>query len=164
VDAPPCATGLDGRSWSHARTPWIVVGLLVARPRPPPRRLLCRRARRRRHRGQLGGFVADHRTPAEQVSPGDTVIRAPAPTAASTPGQRHRRRRSLPRRGRRDHQPRPGDPDGINISSSWIEIRAYVPTSAAPASAPRVRRSDLRRNRIDAVGTWGIFTGFCDDL
>jgi hypothetical protein len=61
----------------------------------------------------------------------------------------------------------PETPDGINIeSASWVEIEGFTVRGATRAG---IRAADcsaitIRRNRIDAVGVWGIFSGFCDDL
>ncbi len=61
----------------------------------------------------------------------------------------------------------PETPDGINVEdAAWIELEGFTITNVSRSG---IRAADcgavtLRRNRIDAVGTWGIFTGFCDDL
>jgi hypothetical protein len=61
----------------------------------------------------------------------------------------------------------PETPDGVNIEdSSWVEIEGFTITNVSRAGirAAECGAVTIRRNRIDAVGTWGIFTGFCDDL
>ena len=61
----------------------------------------------------------------------------------------------------------PETPDGINIeNASWVEIEGFTITNVSRAGirAAECGAVTIRRNRVDAVGTWGIFTGFCDDL
>lgn len=61
----------------------------------------------------------------------------------------------------------PETPDGINIeNSSWVDIEGFTITNVSRAGirAAECGAVTIRRNRVDAVGTWGIFTGFCDDL
>jgi hypothetical protein len=61
----------------------------------------------------------------------------------------------------------PSTPDGINIEgASWIVIEGFEVTGRSRAGIRAVlcQHVTLRGNRCAANGTWGIFTGFCDDL
>jgi len=107
---------------------------------------------------------------AEQVGPGDTVI-ARAGTYRGfdlrASGTAEAPIRFLGEDGAIINLDNPETPDGINIEdSSWIDIEGFTITNVSRAGirAAECGAVTLRRNRIDAVGTWGIFTGFCDDL
>ena len=62
--------------------------------------------------------------------------------------------------------------DGINLeTASYVVIEGFTVTNATRAGIRVVGDvSDvaefvtIRSNRVDRNGTWGIFTGFCDDL
>lgn len=61
----------------------------------------------------------------------------------------------------------PETPDGINVEGvSWVEIEGFTVrgSSRAGIRAAECGAVTIRRNRVDAIGNWGIFTGFCDDL
>jgi hypothetical protein len=61
----------------------------------------------------------------------------------------------------------PETPDGINVEGvSWVEIEGFTVRGSTRAG---IRAADcaavtIKRNRVDSVGVWGIFSGFCDDL
>jgi len=58
-------------------------------------------------------------------------------------------------------------PDGINVEeASWVEIEGFTVTGVERAGirAAECAAVTIRRNRIDRPGTWGVLTGFCDDL
>jgi len=57
--------------------------------------------------------------------------------------------------------------DGINVEGGhWIVIEGFTVTGRTRAGIRAVLCSHvtIRDNVCDANGTWGIFTGFCDDL
>ena len=123
--------------------------------------------------GGDGGTSAPWKTlqhAADRVGPGDTVL----VRAGNHRGFDLRRSgtaqapiRFIGEDGAVIHLDNPETPDGINIEgSSWIEIEGFTVRSSTRAG---IRAADcgavtIRRNRVDAVGVWGIFTGFCDDL
>lgn len=58
-------------------------------------------------------------------------------------------------------------PDGVNVEGvSWVVIEGFE-SSAMPRAGFRAATCShvtFRGNRADQNGSWGIFTGFCDDL
>ena len=123
--------------------------------------------------GAAGTEAAPWRTlqhAAERVGAGDTVI-ARAGTYRGfdlrASGTEEAPLRFLGEDGAIINLDNPETPDGINIeNASWVEIEGFTITNVSRAGirAAECGAVTLRRNRIDAVGTWGIFTGFCDDL
>jgi hypothetical protein len=107
---------------------------------------------------------------ADQVGPGDTVM----VRAGSHRGFDLRRSgtaeapiRFVAEDGAVINLDNPETPDGINLEGvSWIEIEGFTITNVTRAGirAAECGAITIRRNRIDAIGTWGVFTGFCDDL
>jgi hypothetical protein len=61
----------------------------------------------------------------------------------------------------------PSTPDGFNIEgASWIVIEGFEINGRGRAGIRAVLcdHVTIRNNSCDSNGTWGIFTGFCDDL
>jgi parallel beta-helix repeat protein len=58
-------------------------------------------------------------------------------------------------------------PDGFNLEgASWVTVQGFTINgrSRAGIRAVTCAHVTLRNNHADGNGTWGIFTGFCDDL
>lgn len=58
-------------------------------------------------------------------------------------------------------------PDGINLEgASWVVIEGFEVNGRSRAGIRAVlcEHVTVRGNSCDSNGTWGIFTGFCDDL
>ncbi len=61
----------------------------------------------------------------------------------------------------------PSTPDGFNIEgASWIVIEGFTVNGRSRAGIRAVLcdHVTIRNNSCDSNGTWGIFTGFCNDL
>lgn len=61
----------------------------------------------------------------------------------------------------------PSTPDGFNIEgASWIVIEGFTVNGRGRAGIRAVLcdHVTIRNNTCDSNDTWGIFTGFCDDL
>ena len=107
---------------------------------------------------------------AERVAPGDTVmVRAGTYRGFDLriSGTQEAPIRFVAEGGAIINLDNPETPDGINLENvSWIEVEGFTVTNVSRSGirAAECGAVTRRRNRIDAVGTWGIFTGFCDDL
>jgi len=61
----------------------------------------------------------------------------------------------------------PVTPDGINLEgASYMTVKGFTVNGRTRAGIRAVTcdHVTIRDNRLDRNGTWGIFTGFCDDL
>jgi hypothetical protein len=105
---------------------------------------------------------------ASQVEPGATVLVRPGRYRGmhlSTSGEPDRPIRFLAEPGALIESP--AFPDGINLEgASHVEIRGFRVTGAPRAGirAVNCEHVTIRDNVLDRNGTWGILTGFCDDL
>jgi hypothetical protein len=61
----------------------------------------------------------------------------------------------------------PDTPDGINLEgASYMTVKGFTVNGRTRAGIRAVtcNHVTIRDNRVDRNGSWGIFTGFCDDL
>jgi hypothetical protein len=123
-----------------------------------------------RARGGAGDPWRTLQHAADQVGPGDTVIVRPGTYRGFDfrgSGSEDAPVRFVGEPGAIISLANPQTPDGINLeNASWVEIEGFTISNVSRAGirAAECGAVTIRRNRIDAVGTWGIFTGFCDDL
>lgn len=109
---------------------------------------------------------------ADQVVAGDTVLVASGDYAGfqlSTSGTEGApiTFRSADGEAPRITADNPSTPDGLNLEgASWIVIEGFEVDGRSRAGIRAVlcEHVTIRGNSCDSNGTWGIFTGFCDDL
>jgi parallel beta-helix repeat protein len=109
---------------------------------------------------------------ASQVGPGDSVwvqsgsYAGMQVTTSGSPGQPITFR-AAPGESPQIVVDNPSTPDGINVEGGdWIVIDGFTVNNRTRAGIRAVlcEHVTIRNNSCDSNGTWGIFTGFCDDL
>jgi hypothetical protein len=109
---------------------------------------------------------------ADRVAPGDTIrVRAGNYAGANfeTPGTASRPivLQAYPGERPAITADNPETPDGINLEgASYMTVKGFTVNGRTRAGIRAVTcdHVTIRDNRLDQNGTWGILTGFCDDL